>query len=214
MKCTALDCEWVPARRPDAHKLLVVLHGRGDSAAGFRWLPSALELAGVSYLLVNAPDPYFEGRSWYDLPPDQRPGVERSVARLEALFGEILAQGYRAADVGLFGFSQGGLITLEFGGRCELALACYVGVSGYCLDPASLLDRLAPGARRPVWLITHGVHDEVLPFERSAAQALTLRAGGLPVEFRSYAKGHTIDLEQELVDIRGFLRRHLLGEDD
>lgn len=209
MDIQVLDCEFVPARDAKSHKLLVVLHGRGDSAAGFRWLPQALELPGLSFLLVNAPDPYCGGLSWYELPPDQAPGVLRSRKRLGELFEELEAAGWPAEATGLLGFSQGCLMTLEFGGRSHLNLACYVGISGYCLDPATLLAELHPAARREAWLLTHGRSDDLLPFELSERQAKELRDGGLPLVFRGYDKGHTIDLQDELGDVRQFLARHL-----
>ena len=77
-KITTLQCEWIPAR-VESSKLLVVLHDRGDTSAGFRWLPDEFELDELNYLLVNAPDPYYGGRSWYALPPDHHlPKGERS----------------------------------------------------------------------------------------------------------------------------------------
>ena len=36
---------------------MIVLHGLGDSMEGYRWLPEALQLPWLNYLLVNAPDP-------------------------------------------------------------------------------------------------------------------------------------------------------------
>lgn len=214
MDSKVLDCEFVPPRQAGAHKLLVVLHGRGDSAAGFRWLPEALALPGLAYLLVNAPDPYFGGRSWYDFPPDQEAGVIRSRGLLEQLFQELTVAGWEPEDVGLFGFSQGCLMTLEFGARSALELACYIGMSGYCLDVPDLLAALSPAARREVWMVTHGRLDEVLPFAHSEQQMLELRDGGLPLVFRPYSKGHTVDLQDELSDLRNFLVKHLgLSED-
>ena len=33
-----------------------MLHGLGDSIEGYRWMPEALDLPWLNYLLVNAPD--------------------------------------------------------------------------------------------------------------------------------------------------------------
>ena len=52
-----LDTEFIPAVQKSS-RLMVVLHGLGDSVAGFRWLPEALGLPWMNYLLVNAPDDY------------------------------------------------------------------------------------------------------------------------------------------------------------
>ena len=73
-----LTTEFIPAREPGSRWLLVMLHGLGDSLAGFRFLPTALRLPWLNYLLVNAPDDYYGGYSWYDIPGNAGPGVARS----------------------------------------------------------------------------------------------------------------------------------------
>ncbi|MEE9382249.1 MAG: hypothetical protein V3V08_02405 [Nannocystaceae bacterium] len=208
MHLRTLRCEWLPAPTP-TRKLIVVLHGRGDSSAGFRWLPGALALRGLNFLLVNAPDLDFVGYSWYDVAPRQAPGVERSRARLERLFLEIQHHGYSAEDTVLFGFSQGCLMALEWGGRTTLPLAGYVGVSGYCLDTDALLADLSEQARRPVWLVTHGRHDEMLPLSITEAQMFELRAGGWPIRFETYDKAHAVDGFCELPAIARFVAERL-----
>ncbi len=189
---------------PSSRKLIVVLHGRGDSLAGFRWLPSALQLP-ANYLLVNAPDEYYTGFSWYDLPPNQAPGVMRSRALLDQLFDEVEAGGFKPADCVLFGFSQGCLMTLEWGGRSPRQLAGFVGISGYCLDPAALLSERSPASQASPWLITHGTADDVLDYAVTAAQVAALKAGGWPIEFHAFAKEHTIDDKRELPLLRAWL---------
>ena len=67
-----LTTELLRAVDPNARRLMVVLHGLGDSLDGYRWLPEALDLPAMNYLLVNAPDPYFSGLSWYAFPGDAR----------------------------------------------------------------------------------------------------------------------------------------------
>ena len=83
-----LDAFFLPAKNADSKQLTLVLHGLGDTARGYAWLPPALALPDMNYVLVNAPDPYFTGFSWYDYDGDQKPGVVRS---REALFELIEA---------------------------------------------------------------------------------------------------------------------------
>ncbi len=68
-----LDSEFFPAAKKSS-RLMVILHGLGDSSAGFRWLPAALNLPWMNYLLVNAPDAYYGGFSWYDFATDPTTG--------------------------------------------------------------------------------------------------------------------------------------------
>ncbi|HZI33613.1 MAG TPA: serine esterase, partial [Candidatus Binatia bacterium] len=59
-----LHGQFIPAADQASRRLFVVLHGLGDSAAGWSWLPGALNLPWLNYLLVNAPDEYYGGYSW------------------------------------------------------------------------------------------------------------------------------------------------------
>ena len=203
-----LSCDWVPASTPSG-KLLVVLHGRGDSSQGFHWMPETMAFRKLNYLLVNAPDEYYGGKSWYALPPDEAPGVLRSRDLLDRLFEELLEQGYEPAEIGLLGFSQGCLMTLEWGARSALALGAYVGISGYCLDVAKLLAERSPFCTGESWLITHGRHDEMLDYETTRQQIVELERGGFALRFEAYDKGHTIDPQDELPALRSFLADRL-----
>lgn len=210
MKIQTLDHLLVPARNP-SKKWMLVLHGRGDSYDGFRWLPSALGIADLNYLLVNAPDPYYTGFSWYDLPPRQGPGILRSRERLDRLLTEMKEAGIAYEDIVFFGFSQGCLMALEWGGRSELPLAAMVGISGYVYDAAALSRELTPAARCRRWLVTHGAQDEVLSCKQTEAQIGQLQKAGLPIEYHRFQKSHTIDLEREIPLIRDFVKTALSG---
>jgi phospholipase/carboxylesterase len=203
MKLKVLDSFWEPATVASS-KMMVVLHGRGDSYEGFQWLPSALNLPGVNYLMVNAPDPYYTGFSWYDLPPRQGPGILRSRNLLDQVFGELLEKGVDPQEVMLFGFSQGCLMSLEWGGRSSLNLAGILGISGYVYDAAKLSGELSPEARKRRWLVTHGTMDEVLDCHTTDRQIRLLQEAGLPIEYHHFRKGHTIDPGEELRLIRRF----------
>ena len=206
MKIQTLRCEYASPPNPSGD-LVVVLHGRGDSSKGFHWMPQALSLPGVSYLLVNAPDDWYGGFSWYDLPPEHGAGVLRSRGLLDALFEELQAQGVAPERTVLFGFSQGCLLTFEWGARSELPLAGCVGVSGYCYDAEALSGELSQAALTRPWLITHGTQDPVLAFQTTADQVKVLQSAGLPLDFRSYSKTHTIDAD--LADIRAAMMKML-----
>src|ERR1700720_2370827 len=102
-----LDYEFIPARDAGSKRLMIVLHGLGDSREGFRWLPEALDLPWLSYLLVDAPDEYYGGFSWYDFAGDIVPGVQRSRKLLFELLEAQRAQGFLPDQICLGGFSQG-----------------------------------------------------------------------------------------------------------
>ena len=189
-------------------KLMVILHGRGDSSRGFMFLPSYLNIDDMNYLLLDAPYSYYGGFSWYDLPPNQLEGIERSRALLTDIFDTLFEEEFNADESFLFGFSQGALLTFEFGARYEKVLAGYIAVSGYIYDANRLLEEMNPGVNSSNWLCTHGTSDGILPFNTSKAQIETLQNGGFDITFKSYDKDHTI-AEDELMMIKEWIKNKL-----
>jgi phospholipase/carboxylesterase len=202
-----LDHEMIPAQEKSSKKLMVMLHGLGDSIAGYRWLPEAMSLPWLNYLLVNAPDEYYGGFSWYDFARDMRPGVVRSRKLLFDLFDGLRAQGFPTELTTLGGFSQGCLMSIEVGLRYPHRFAGIVGVSGYVCDPEKLLEELSPVAMKQRLLITHGTLDPIVPFAVTREQVNQLKASGLKVEWHEFVKPHTIAGEMEMEVIREFIRR-------
>ena len=178
-------------------KLMVILHGRGDSYRGFTFLPGYLDLEDMNYLLLNAPYFYYGGFSWYDLPPNQLEGIVYSSGILADIFDTLFEEEFNAEESFLFGFSQGALLTFEFGARYEKVFGGYIAVSGYIYDPQNLLKEMNPQVNHSNWLCTHGIYDDILPFETTRSQIEFLQNNGFDITFKSYPKEHSI-AEDEL----------------
>lgn len=200
-----LDSEFHPAPDGKSRKLLVALHGLGDSTAGYRWMPDALGLPWLNFLLVNAPDDYYGGYSWYDFTGDEGRGIRRSRTELFALLDQQRAAGYASEDTFLFGFSQGCLMTVDVGFRYPHRLAGLIGVSGYVHEPDTLLRELSPVATSQRMLFTHGTADPVIPSGQVRRQVEQLQEAGLAIQWREFPKAHTIAGESELSVIRNFI---------
>ena len=185
---------------------MVMLHGLGDSLEGFRWLPEALCLPWLNYLLVNAPDEYYGGYSWFDYPGDIAPGIHRSRKLLFELLDDLLAKNFPADQITLGGFSQGSLMSLETGLRYPHRLAGIVGISGWVFEVENLIRDLTPVARLQRLLVTHGRFDPVIPFTNVQAQIRQLQAAGLDVAWHEFPKEHTIHGAEEIAVIREFVR--------
>ncbi len=199
-----LDSELIPAAETNSRRLMVMLHGLGDSLEGFRWLPEALDLPWLNYLLVNAPDDYYGGYSWFDL-DNPAPGVYRSRQLLFALLDDLRAKHFPSEQITLGGFSQGCLMSVEVGLGYPSLLAGIVGISGWVFDPEKLIREMPPVATRQRVLLTHGTADPMIPIAKPRSQIPFLKASGINITWREFAKAHAIAGEPELALIRDFI---------
>ena len=200
-----LHTELIPAADKNSRRLMVMLHGLGDSIEGYRWLPSALDLPWLNFLLVNAPDEYFGGYSWFDYPDDIAPGIIRSRKLLFDLLDSLRTH-FPADQITLGGFSQGCLMTIDVGFRYPHRLAGLVGISGWVFELETLLRELSPTTRQQRLLATHGPYDPVIPFEPVREQMQALKNAGLAVEWHEFPKAHTIHGPEEIKVIRDFVQ--------
>src|SRR5471030_275606 len=138
-----LQTEFIPAAEKGS-RLMVMLHGLGDSMDGYRWLPEAMNLPWLNYLHVNAPDRYYEGFSWFDYPNNIAPGILRSRKLLFGLLDGLRAKDFPAEQITLAGFSQGCLMTIDVGLRYPNKLAGLVGISGWVFEIEKLSQELSP----------------------------------------------------------------------
>ena len=190
-----LDNLFIPSKIP-SKKLMIILHGRGDSSDGFVGFPPYLNLDDMNYILFDAPFEYFTGFSWYQLPPDQLPGIDYSSKLLTKDLDTLFTSDFNAEESFLFGFSQGSLLTFEFGARYHKVLAGYIAISGYIYDPKQLLEDMNQDVNQKNWLCTHGTKDPVLPYEVSKEQVQILQSGDFSIEFKEYNKEHNIEREE------------------
>jgi len=198
-----LHSELIPARERNSRRLMVMLHGLGDSIEGYRWLPEAMNLPWLNYLLVNAPFDYYGGYAWFDL-NEIEPGVQRSRKLLFELLDSLPARGFPAEQITFGGFSQGSLMAIDVGLRYPHRFAGIIGISGWVNEPEKLLKELSPVAKQQRLLMTHGTGDPLLPIDQVRPQIPLLKAAGLRVEWREFAKVHTM-IEEEIVLIRDFV---------
>jgi len=209
-----LTTHFIPAAQAGSGPLLIILHGLGDSMDGWQWLAPELNLPWMNYLLVNAPKPYFDGFSWFDLSIPQMTGGRLSVnaddvvasrKQLHMLLDAQRGAGWSSKQTAILGFSQGCLMTLDAGLRYPHRLAALVGISGWMHDPARLLAEQGEAAKSVPVLVTHGTVDEVVPMALAEPGVRALQAGGLDVAWQEFEKAHTVAGRAEV----GFIRRFL-----
>ena len=207
-----LEHELIPSLEQGSRRLMIMLHGLGDSIEGYRWLPEAMGLPWMNYLLVNAPDKYYGGFSWFDFGGDIGPGVERSRKLLFELLDAQRIGGFPSDQTTLGGLSQGCLMSIDVALRYPHRLAGVVGISGHVFEPEKLVQELSPVAFEQRLLVTHGTRDPVIRFAEVREHINILKAAGLKIEFHELLKEHTIAGEEELEIIRNFVRDGYRGK--
>src|SRR5262249_1349817 len=118
-----LHSEFISAPDKNSTNLWIMLHGLGDSIEGSRSWPEEMQLPWMNYLLVNAPDKYYSGYSWFDFTGDPVPGVQRSRGLLFELLDAQRAKGFATERTILGGFSQGCVMSIDVGLRYPHRLA-------------------------------------------------------------------------------------------
>jgi predicted esterase len=192
-----------PAR---ARFTVILVHGRGGTAAGMIDLSKALAFDDVAYLAPQA-----AGNTWYPLSflapmAQNEPGLSSGLNVLRGLVATLEHAGVASSRIALLGFSQGACLTLEFVARHARRYRAVVGLSGGVIGP--------PGTPRhytgsldgtPVLLACSDV-DSHIPLERVHESTTVFRALGGVVDERIYpGMGHTVT-EEEVELVRELLR--------
>lgn len=204
---TLFKSKFIPSRRP-SEKLMIVLHGRGDSIRPFRSFREELNMPGMNYLLLNAPRKFLDGWSWYGEPPYQKDGVLRIREKMFQLLADLEAQGWKSENIFFFGFSQGCLVSADIGLHYPKRLGGIVGISGYFHFFPRWRQQLSDEARKTPWMFTHGRQDDVLKIDETKFGVEKLKNAGLSVQWFEMDKEHVLE-DKEYPLIRSWLRTKL-----
>ena len=184
----------------DARVGLVLLHGRGDSAAGILSLLPALTGAGAPPLRVVAPDAV--GHQWYPqrfIEPVERnePWLGSAIACVGRAVAALEAEDLTRAQIVVAGFSQGACLALEFVARTGGRWGGAVGLSGGLIGASVDASRYSkPLLSTPIFLGCSDV-DAHIPETRVHASGKQLLAQGAEVTTRIYpGMPHTINRDE------------------
>ncbi|HXG54211.1 MAG TPA: dienelactone hydrolase family protein [Vicinamibacterales bacterium] len=176
---------------------VVLVHGRGDSAAGILGLVDEFPQTDVTWVAPQA-----AGHTWYPFsflsPMEQNePGLSSALGVIGSLVQMLEADGVPADRVVLMGFSQGACLAQEFAARHARRYAGVVGLSGGVIDPSGT-PRTYPGSfdSTPVFLGCSDM-DPHIPLERVNESAHVFRRMGAEVDERIYPRmGHTVNADE------------------
>lgn len=117
-----------------ARAAMILVHGRGASAADIMTLGAELMHPGVAYLAPQA-----AGNAWYPYPftapmESNEPYLSSALEVLASLLATV-EKSVAADRIILLGFSQGACLTLEFAARHARRYGGVVGLSGGLIGP-------------------------------------------------------------------------------
>ncbi len=171
---------------------LVLLHGWGADAEDL--LPLGQHLLEVNsqkieLVAFRAPHAHSqgEGRQWYGLFPMDSSAIPLEIIHLRNRLKALAESGIPLQKTVLLGFSQGGAMALESG--FQLPLAGIIGCSAYPHP------NWRPPLTRPPVLLTHGLKDEIVPFQAAKELIKGLKINDIEVDLVSFQGGHEISPE-------------------
>jgi phospholipase/carboxylesterase len=190
---------FIPSARA-SKRLMIVLHGKGDSLRPFKKFNEELDLTDMNFLLLNAPKKFLGGYSWYGEPPYLKQGVARIREKLLQLLRDLESQGWDSKNIFLLGFSQGCLVSADLALHWPKKLGGVIGVSGYFEFFPYWKKRLTNKVIQTPWMFTHGNKDDVLPLVKTRQGAEKLKSVGFNVEWTELEKDHVfVDEDYPLI---------------
>ena len=191
----------------DARVAVILVHGRGDSAAGILGLAGEFPMKDVAWIAPQA-----AGNTWYPYSflapmPQNEPGLSSALRVLDELVQMLGNEGLPPERVALMGFSQGACLAQEFAARHARRYHAILGLSGGLIGP--------PGTPRnyegtfegtPVFLGCSDV-DPHIPEARVRESAEVFSRMTAEVDARIYpGMAHTVNSD-EITAVEALLRR-------
>ncbi len=171
--------------------VVVFLHGYGADGADLLGLadPLAPHLPDTVFLAPDAPERCATnpmGYQWFPIPwidgsseVAAESSMRQSVDDLNAFLDRVLAdEGIAPAQLVLFGFSQGTMMSLHIAPRRAEPFAAVVGFSGRLVQPEALADE---AVSKPPVLLVHGDQDEMVPIQSLPEAGNALSEAGFEV---------------------------------
>ena len=203
-----LSCVRVDPNGP-LQRLVVGLHGYGDSAPNFSSLAQELRLPGTFWVIPEAPTPLpfamAGGSQWFPLFSEFHKDLESSVSLVVNLLESLqTASGLNWNQISVFGFSQGASVTLNTVCRLNQTLGGALCLSGFFAGGHRIRE-VGNLARQTPFFLGHGLQDNVvLPTMHFETLDALNHFGFEKVVSRTYTCGHTLH-PQELRDIEAFV---------
>ena len=180
-----------------AHKVVVMLHGRGDRAENFIRFSRELSVEKGAFLAPQAIQNTWYPFSFMEAVERNQPQLSLSLSGIHELLDNLSGLGFATQDIYLLGFSQGACLSLEYGARHAQRyggiIAFTGGLIGQQIDTANYSGTFED---TPIF-IGSSDHDPHVPEARIDESEEVLTDMGASVNKQIYPGiGHTIIKEE------------------
>ena len=195
--------EMAGAPLSEARAAMILVHGRGGTAAGILSLAAVLTRPGLTFLAPQA-----AGNRWYPhgfMAPIEmnEPGLSSGLRLIADLVAYIESEGLQRERIALLGFSQGACLALEFAARNARRYGAVFGLSGGLIGPDETPREYAGALDgTPAFLGCSDV-DPHIPVQRVDETAAILSGLNADVTKRIYpGMGHTVNEDEIAMVVR------------
>lgn len=170
--------------------IVFALHGLGHHKEGFAGLAKKLPKSW-RIIFLDAPFKYGKGRAWYRY---RCPQAEQDLSlSIKAVFKTIkkLQQTYpQSPKPSVFGFSQGGVMSMALLNQKPLFWSAVANFSGYWLSQKAPVKHNSE--HLPPLLLIHGERDRIVPFDRGLNAAQMMSNVGYLISWLPFNGGHHV----------------------
>jgi phospholipase/carboxylesterase len=183
-----------------ARVAMIMVHGRGATAADILMLAEELAQPGFAYFAPEAANNAWYPNSFLAPLASNEPGLSSGLALIASLLEQVNNVGIPAERVVIVGFSQGACLSLEFVARHARRYGGVIALSGGLIGPdGTPRDYAGSLVDTPVFLGCSDI-DPHIPKDRVLHSAEVLQALGGQVTAKLYPRmGHTINRDEILV---------------
>ncbi len=202
-----MEDNFIYLENENASHRLILLHGWGADAEDLLPFGKAL-LQDLKFnnmfdlVFLRAPHLQLDeiGRQWYPLFPADWSSASKAVRELQIRLANLPLKKIPVAKTFLFGFSQGAAMAIASGYKFDLAgiIAC----SAYGHPDWVPIDI------KPPMLLTHGLKDEVVPFDAAKKVFELINEKQAHSELFVFTGGHEITPEV-INEICSFLKKYI-----
>ena len=180
-----------------SEKALVAIHGWQGNRNSMRPLIQSMNIKNVGWYLLEAPFPVEGVKDGYSWSYEISKGVweeDKPINLLNIFFNDLFKE-YSSKNIYIMGFSQGGLVCIDFVLFLTKPLGGVFPIAGFSRHPKVKIPRCHPCQKNTQIIIAHGRDDKQVPVSASVDIFQQLKEQGCNVELILYKGKHNIGIE-------------------